>query len=458
MPMNTTFRRPALPRASFLRMFLALCLPLVLQNMITLGVNLADNIMLGSFSEAALSGAAAVNQVQFIYQQLLMALGDGIVMICSQYWGRGQTSPMKKIIAFGLRIAIGIAIVLFLAVSFFPVQVLHMFTTDAAITAEGARYLTIIRFSYLFFAVTQISLASMRSVGTVQIAFRLSIQTLIVNCCINYVLIFGHFGAPRLGIAGAAIGTLTARILEAAAAVWYLLRRDSSLIIKAADLFHTDSLLSRDYIRITAPMMAVSGLWGLNTAMQTVILGHMTSEAIAANSASSTLFLLVKAMPSGASAAAAILIGRKIGEGNLPEVKKDAVRLQRIFLTIGILCGLLLFFIRIPVLSLYDLSESTRAMADSFLIVLSIVAVTMSYQMPTNNGIIRGGGNPGFVVRMDLISIWGIVIPLSLFMAFVVKASPLTVVCCLNADQVFKCVPAFIKANYGSWIRKLTRD
>ncbi len=444
--------------SSFYGMFFALCLPLVLQNMITLGVNLADNIMLGSFSETALSGAAAVNQVQFVYQQLLMALGDGIVMICSQYWGRQQTGPMKKIMAFGIRIALGIALALFLAVTFFPAQVLHLFTTDAAITAEGIRYLNIIRFSYLFFAVTQICLACLRSVGTVRIAFNLSVQTLIVNCCINYVLIFGHFGAPRLGIAGAAIGTLTARILEAAVALWYLFTREMNLKMKAADLLHIDSLLSMDYIRVTAPMMVVSGLWGLNTAMQTVILGHMTSEAIAANSAASTLFLLVKAMPAGASAASAILIGRKIGEGNLREVKKDAVRLQKIFLTIGICCGIILFFLRIPVLSMYDLADSTRAMANSFLIVLSIITVTMSYQMPTNNGIIRGGGNPGFVVKMDLISIWGIVIPLSLFMAFVVKASPLVVVCCLNADQVFKCVPAFIKANYGSWIRKLTRD
>ena len=439
-------------------MFFALCLPLVLQNVITLGVNLADNIMLGSFSETALSGAAAVNQVQFVYQQLLMALGDGIVMICSQYWGKRQTAPMKKIMAFGVRIALVIALALFLAVSFFPVQVLHLFTTDSAITAQGVRYLNIIRFSYIFFALTQMSLACMRSVGTVRIAFRLSVQTLIVNCCINYVLIFGHFGAPRLGIAGAAIGTLTARILETVVALWYLFTRETSLNMKRTDLLHTDPLLNMDYIRITAPMMVVSGLWGLNTAMQTVILGHMTSEAIAANSAASTLFLLVKAMPAGASAAAAILIGRKIGEGNLREVKVYAVRLQKIFLTIGICCGLLLFLIRIPVLSLYDLSGSTRAMANSFLIVLSIITVTMSYQMPTNNGIIRGGGNPGFVVKMDLISIWGIVIPLSLFMAFVVKASPLVVVCCLNEDQAFKCIPAFIKANYGSWIRKLTRD
>ena len=439
-------------------MFFALCLPLVLQNVITLGVNLADNIMLGSYAEVSLSGAAAVNQVQFVYQQLLMAFGDGIVIICSQYWGRGQTGPMKKIMAAGFHFALILSLLLFTAVSLRPYGVLHLFTTDEAIASEGVRYLNIIRFSYLFFALTQMCLASLRSIGTVQIALYLSVQTLIVNCCINYVLIFGKFGAPRMGIAGAAVGTLTARILETVIAVWFLFKKEKRLQMIPRDLLVTDRLLRADYLKITAPIMAVSGLWGLNTAMQTVILGHMTSQAIAANSAASNLFLLVKSMPVGASAAAGIVIGRTIGEGDLKKVKEYAVILQKLFLTIGIFCALLLFVIRAPVLSLYDLSEGTRKMADSFLIILSVVTVGMAYQMPTNNGIVRGGGNAAFVVKMDLISIWCIVIPLSLLAAFVLKASPQVVVCCLNADQIFKCVPAFLESNYGSWIRKLTRD
>lgn len=127
------------------------------------------------------------------------------------------------------------------------------------------------------------------------------------------------------------------------------------------------------------------------------------------------------------------------------------------FLVIGILAGTLLFFLRIPVLSLYDLSPATKDMANTFLIILSVVCVGMSYQMPTNIGIIRGGGSAAYVIKLDLISIWGIVLPLSFFMAFVVKASPAVVVCCLNADQIFKCIPAFLKVNYGNWIRKLTR-
>ena len=204
-------------------------------------------------------------------------------------------------------------------------------------------------------------------------------------------------------------------------------------------------------------MVAVQGLWGVNTALQTVILGHMTAAAIAANSVASTLFLVVKSMAVGAASATAVIIGKAIGTGDIGRVKEYARRLQRIFLVIGITGGILLFFLRIPVLGLYELSAATKAMANQFLIILSVVFVGMSYQMPTNNGIIRGGGNAMFVVKMDLISIWCIVIPVSLLMAFVVKASPVVVVCCLNADQIFKCVPAFLESHYGNWIRKLTR-
>lgn len=128
------------------------------------------------------------------------------------------------------------------------------------------------------------------------------------------------------------------------------------------------------------------------------------------------------------------------------------------FLVIGVLSGIFLFFLRIPILSLYDLKPATKEMADAFLIILSVVCVGMSYQMPTNNGIIRGGGNALFCVKMDLISIWLIVLPLSFVMAFIVKESPIVVVCCLNVDQIFKCVPAYLESHYGNWIRKLTRE
>ena len=184
----------------------------------------------------------------------------------------------------------------------------------------------------------------------------------------------------------------------------------------------------------------------------------MATAAIAANSVASTIFIMVKSTAIGASSAASIVIGQTIGKGDISLVKRYAKLMQRLFVVIGIFSGLLLFAIRIPLLGLYDLSPDTKEMANTFLIILSVVTVTMCYQMPTNIGIIRGGGDTMFVVKMDIISIWLIVIPLSFFMAFVVKASPAVVLCCLNADQIFKCIPAYLKVNHGSWIRKLTVD
>lgn len=443
---------------SFYRKFLSIYVALVLQNVVTLSVNLADNMMLGSYSETALSGVAAVNQIQFIYQQLLMALGDGLVIFCSQYWGKRQTEPMKKIAATAMHAGLLIAVLLFALVSFFPRQAVGIFTTEESIIREGVSYLSIIRFTYLFFAVTQILLATLRSVEVVKIAFYLSVMTFFVNCGINYVLIYGHFGAPEMGAAGAAIGTLAARVTELTVLIIYIIKKEKQLHLSVRSYLQHDRVLSGDYFRVTAPMLVVQGLWGVNTALQTVILGHMTAAAIAANSVASTIFMMVKSMAVGAASTASIIIGNTIGTGDIGLVKKYSGKLQRIFVVIGLVSGLLLFLIRVPILQLYDLSAATKEMANTFLIILSVVVIGMSYQMPTNNGIIRGGGNAMFVVKMDLISIWGIVIPLSFIMAFVVKASPAVVVCCLNADQLFKCIPAFLESHYGNWIRKLTRE
>lgn len=442
----------------FYKNFFSIYITLVLQNVITLSVNLADNLMLGSYSETALAGVAAVNQIQFVYQQIILALGDGLVIFCSQYWGKRRIDPMKKISSAAMRAALVAAVVLFAAVSIFPYEAVRIFTEDVPIIEEGVGYLGIVRFTYLFFAVTQILLASMRSVESVKIAFRLSVMTLLVNCGINYGLIFGHFGAPCMGAKGAAVGTLVARVLECVVLIWYVIKKDEKLRLRLKDYLSTDKVLLWDYIKIVVPILIVQGLWGVNTALQTVILGHMTAAAIAANSAAATLFLVVKSAAVGASSTASVLIGKTIGTGNMGLVKRYAKKLQCLFVLIGVVSGIFLFFIRIPVLGLYDLQPETKEMANAFLVILSVICVGMSYQMPTNNGIIRGGGSAMFVVKMDLISIWMLVIPLSFFLAFVVKASPAVVVCCLNSDQIFKCIPAFVKCNYGKWIHKLTRE
>lgn len=442
----------------FYKSFFQLYIVLVLQNIVTLSVNLADNIMLGAYGEISLSGVTAVNQIHFLYQQLLIAFGDGMVIFCSQYWGKKQIQPMKKVIAIAMRFGVATAVMLFLVITLFPGQAMQVFTTDERIIREGVTYLRTIRFTYLFFAVTQMLLAALRSTEVAKIALNLSVLALVVNCGINYVLIFGRFGAPELGVTGAAIGTLTARILECAVLIGYIVQKEKYLRLKLADFMQRDQTLLKDYLKVLMPLLVFSVLWGINTAMQTVVLGHMNSAAIAANSAASNLYLVVKSAAVGAASAASVMIGKTIGMGDGELVKRYARKLQILFLLLAIAGGILLYFIRIPVLSLYDLSPETMELANQFLIILSVVYVAMAYQMPTNAGIIKGGGSVYFSAKLDTVCICLIVIPLSCYMAFVAGASSAVVVICLNIDQFIKCVPVFLKVNYGNWMKKLTRE
>ena len=444
-------------RKVFYRTFAVLAIPLVCQNVITISVNLADNIMLGAYRESALAGVAAVNQLQYLFQMLIVAFTEAMVLFLTQYWGEKRREPMAAITAHAMRAALLLSFLFFFAVSLFPSGVLRFFTDDGAIVREGTAYLAIIRWSYPFFAVTQVLLSRLRCVGHVRIAFILSLQTLGINVVLNYFLIFGRGGVPELGSRGAAVATLISRVLEVLTLFGYIYARREELQIRARDFLSFDRALLGDYLRVVRPMLVMQGLWGLNTAFQTAILGHMSSAAIAANSAASNLYLLVKSTAVGSMSAASVMTGQAVGEGDVARVRRQSREMQRLFVLTGLVMSVVLFFLRRPVLSLYDLEPETLVLADHFILILCVLNVFMAYMLPTNNGIIRGGGTVRFGVIVDLVSIWLIVMPLSLLAAFVFKASPEIVVFCLNSDQIFKCVPVFIMANYGSWIKKLTR-
>ena len=441
----------------FYKSFFRLMSALMLQQAVVLSVNLADNVMLGGYSETALSGVAAVNQIQFILQQLVFGISNGMVVLASQYWGQKKAEPVRRLMAVAFWAALAISSLLFALVSLFPHGAVGIFTNDEAIVRQGMDYLAIVRFSYLFFAVTTILLGGMRVVEKVNIALYVSIVALLLNCSINYTLINGRFGFPEMGVRGAAIGTLTARIVECLIVVFYVLCKDRQLRVRVRNLIRIDSVLAKDYVRVSLPVVATGFLWGCNTALQTVILGHMSSSAIAAHSISSTIFLFLKVTSVGASSAAAVLTGKTVGTGNLAKIREYTRTFQALFLGIGILLGAALFFIRIPLLGLYSLEPQTRELANAFILIESTVLVVMSYQMCMNTGVICGGGDTRYVMVMDLIVIWGIVIPLSFASAFLWNASPVVVLLVLNADQYLKCIPAAVYGNSFRWIRQLTR-
>ncbi len=442
----------------FYKQFFSVWSVLVLYNIITLGVNLADNIMVGAYSENALSGVTAVNQVQFLFQQLLMGAGDAVVVLGSQYWGQKRTEPIKRFSMGALLFGILLSFSLFVAVCIAPEGLMSLFTTSPEIKAEGVAYLRIMKYSYPIFAMTMLFLSMLRSVETVRIGFWVSVSTLVVNISLNYLLIYGNLGFPALGTTGAAIATLSARVAELVIVVVYAFGIDQKLKWRLKDLFTWDKLLVKDYFRLCRSFLLTSLIFGLSILLQTVILGHMNDSAIAANSVASTLFQMLKVASIGASSAASILIGKAIGSGQMEKIRSYTQTLQLMFIGIGLITSVLLFILRVPIVNLYtDLSSETRDMALSFILVLCVTGFGTAYQMPVATGIIRGGGDGKFVMINDIISIWGIVIPLSFLAAFVFKWPPVAVVICLNSDQVFKCGAAAIKCNRYRWIKKLTR-
>ena len=443
----------------FYRTFIVLCVTLMLEQAVILSVNLADNIMLGTYSETSLSGVAAVNQIQFILQQVVYAVSNGMIILGSQYWGQKRTGEIRKLASIGMRVALVLVAALFIAVTAFPHQILGLFTPSKAIIAEGVKYLDIIRFSYIFFGISAILLGTMRVVESVRIALIVSLISLALNCSINFVLIHGRFGAPEMGVRGAAIGTLVARIVECVIYAVYVFLHDKRVQLRPKDLLVVDKTMFRDFIKVATPVLITQTLWGLANALQTVILGHMNDIAIAAQSISSNIFLLLKVTSVGACSAASIIIGKTIGESHdLNRLKEYTRTLQVMFVGIGLVLGAALFLIRIPLLSIYNITPETRELANAYMLIQSVVLVTMSYQMPTNGGIIRGGGDTKFIMIVDIISIWGIVLPLSYLAAFVWNLSPVIVIILLNSDQAFKCIPAFIRVNSYKWVRKLTRN
>ncbi len=443
----------------FYKQFFAVWWVLVLYNIITLGVNLADNIMVGAYSEDALSGVTAVNQIQFLFGQLLLGAGDAVVVLGSQYWGQKRTEPIKRFSMGALLLGVVLSMGLFIAACVTPEGIMSLFTKSPAIKAEGVAYLKVMKYSYLIYAMTTLFLSMLRSVETVRVGFWVSVSTLVVNISLNYLLIYGNLGFPAMGTTGAAIATLSARVAELVIVLTYAFAIDKKLKWRVRDLFRWDKLLVRDYFKLCRTFLFTSLFFGSSILLQTVILGHMNDSAIAANSVASTLYQMLKVASIGAASAASILIGKAIGSGKMEKIRSYTQTLQLMFVGIGLITSTLLFILRVPIVNLYtDLHPETRKMALDFILVLCVTGFGTAYQMPTSTGIIRGGGDGRFVMINDLISIWGIVLPLSFLAAFVFNWPPVAVVICLNSDQVFKCGAAFIKCNRYRWMKKLTRE
>ncbi|HIQ98177.1 MAG TPA: MATE family efflux transporter [Candidatus Scybalocola faecavium] len=440
----------------FYKTLFSMMIVVALQNLVAYSVNMADNIMLGGYNQAALSGAATVNQIFFMVQQVALAIGNSLVVLASQYWGEQRVQPIRTLTGIALKLGLICSIIIIALCLFIPRPILMLFTTDPQIIEEGLGYLSLIQWTFILFIITNILMAALRSVGTVKISFYTSVVSLIVNVAINYTLIFGHFGFPEMGVKGAAIGTFVARIIEFVIVLVYMIKIDKKLCLFSGGLFHISPQLRKDYTKVTVPVMLSQVLWGVSVPMQTAILGHLSADAIAANSVATTFYQYLKVIVIAMSSTCSVMIGNAIGRGKMERIKSDGRTLSVITVIIGLILGIILFLLRYPLLSFYNLSEEATRLAINLISIMSVVMVGMSYQMPVSYGIIQGGGDAKFNMAMNMISTWAIVMPLSFMAAFWWKLPVELVVLCIQSDQIFKGLPTFIRFRSYKWIKKLT--
>ena len=435
-------------------------LPLALQNIVAFTVSLADNLMVGSLGELALSGVYIANQLQSILHMLVVGLSAALVVLAAQYWGKRDDRSVKIIIGITLRIALGAGIVFLVATLAFPAQIMGFFCdNDPTVVASSLEYLKIIRLTYIFFCITQVLIASMRCVENVRIGLYVSIMTLVVNVSLNWILIYGNLGAPALGVRGAAIATLIARILETAVMILYVAFADKKLHIRFVELLQFEAELFRRFFKYGLPVILGDLFWGINLATQGWIIGHLGTTAVASASIANTVFSVISVGVFGMAGASAIIIGQAVGRGDNDKVKEYTRTLQILFLIIGLITGAVMFFAKDLVPLIYTkMSAETLKMTLSMLTVLSVTIIGTAYQMSSLTGIVRAGGATHFVLINDLIFVWLIVIPSAALAAFYFHASPVVVFACLKSDQILKCIVAVVKVNRFRWIKNLTHD
>ena len=444
---------------SFYKKLALIALPLAGQSVISFGVGLADNLMVSHLGESSIGGIFIANQIQGFLHMLLLGLGAALVILAAQYYGKGDIRSVKIIVSFSIYIAVGVGLFLFLLMTFFGRPVLGALSSETSVISEGILYMDWLRWSFVIFGLTNVLLAALRSAGMVNIGIITSLTAFLTNLLFNYIFIFGKFGAPEMGVAGAAVSTLLSRIFEFAIVVYYVLRRDTKIRYCIMDLFLRSKSLSYDYIKYGLPVIFGDIFWGLGNVAKAAIIGRLSESVIAANSLVGNLSSLFMIFIFGMSSAGSLTVGQAIGKNDYETAKSYTKTLQIVYPCVGVASSAIMFSLRGALLSLPAfgaLVPETMRYCMQFMTILCVTMIGSSYQMSTLQ-IVRAGGATHFVFINDMIFVWLVMIPMALLALLVFNAPPWVIFLSIHCDQILKCGVAVVKVNRFRWMKNLTR-
>lgn len=445
-------------KKEFYRKLFALVLPLALQNLMTALVSASDALMLGLLDQSSLSSVSLATQVQFVLNLFYAALTIGATVLAAQYWGKGDKEAVERVLAIALKGSMAVSLVFFLAAFFCPQFLMQIFTDDPELIRLGLPYLRIVSWSYLFMGVSQIYLCIMKNSGRTMRSTAYGSSAVVLNLLLNTLLIFGLLGFPKMEIAGAALATTVSRAVELGLVLLENRKKDQ-VRIRMKYLREGSPVLRKDFVRYTSPVMANELVWGCGFTMYSVIMGHLGSDAVAANSIANIVKNIIACMCLGIGTGSGILVGNELGRGALDRAREYGGRLCRIAVAAGAVSGAVLLVCS-PLVQLLAVSLSEQA--HEYLRVMLMICAYYMVGKAVNSTVVAGifcaGGDTKFGLLCDAVTMWVIIVPVGMLAAFVWKLPVLTVYFLLNLDEFVKLPAVYRHYKKYLWVRNLTKE
>lgn len=440
---------------SFYKDVLKISIPIAMQGLINVGVSMTDTMMLGSFGEITLSAASLANQFCFIFLIINFGLGGGAGVLSGQFWGKKDINSINKVLSILIRASIAFAIIFLSLSQFIPDKIMSIYTSELPVANQGVMYLKIISLSFIFQGISTTVNILFRTVGSVKVALFASLTSFGFNIFLNWVLIFGKLGAPELGIQGAAIATLIARIIEFTVVVTYLFKIDKKLNFKLKYLLTLDKELLKSYIKIGGPVLVSDLILALGLNMVSVIMGRMGSDMVAANSISAVVLQFTNVFLMGVSNASGVITGNTIGKGDYESAYKRAVTFLAMAIILGGCSGVVIFSLKYIVIDFYNISDYTKSIAYQLMNSTSVLVVFMSVATLLTKGVLRAGGDTKFLMIADVLFLWIISIPLGYVAGIVLELPPGIVLIVLKSDEILKGIWCVFRLFSKKWIRDI---
>ncbi|MBQ2726630.1 MAG: MATE family efflux transporter [Clostridia bacterium] len=432
-----------------------IAIPVALQQLITVGINLMDTIMLSSMGDDQLAASSQATQFITLFQICCMGIGMGASVLTSRYWGMKDNTSLKKTITIMLRFVLGFASVFTAATIAVPGLIMQIYTPDQPIIDYGIIYLRWMIPTYICMGLSLTCTIVLRTVGQTLVPLLCSICAFFVNVFCNWVFIFGMLGAPRMEIAGAALGTLIARIFELCFICGYFFIIDKRIRYRLRDVLMNTRDLVREYFRVSIPVLISDSLLALGNNAVAIIMGHISPAFVAANSVTVVVQQLSSVLTTGISNASGIITGHTMGEGDYEKAQRQGYTFLILGFLIGCAAAVVIMILRAPIINYYDVSPEAKNIAWDLMNAIIIIVIFQSMNSILTKGVLRAGGDTKFLMLGDILFLWVASIPLGALAGLVFHWSSFWIYTMLKIDQIIKCVWCYFRLRSGKWLKKI---